>query len=365
MKISKKIWNILMNEWWVRHLCFWIFIALYFTWGTGIHDKSFGKALITGLGYLPGCMIVVYPFLYLLMPKFLYKRKFLLLILSLAGLLACAKGITEWLAFITPKDIMVSQRYGTGRNILPIAMVTAMAAFAKLIKYYFYRSDKADQEEDQRIRTELELLKSQIHPNFLFNTLNNLFAHTIKNSNESPNIVLKLSDLLRFMIYESRCEFIPLDHEVQLLKNYIELEKLRHEKELDVSFISSGELENKMIRPLLLLPLVEYAFKQATAEENELKWISINIHSNQNTLHFNLAFSENRNDHVDDAEKGFNNVVKRLTLLYPEDHMIFLQNHAEMGNITLELSITDIGTLPQNVQLIRKRSYEMEMPVGR
>ena len=364
MKISSKIWNILMNKWWVRHLCFWVFITLYFTWGTGFHNKSFGMALITGLGYLPGCIIVVYPFLYLIMPKFLYKRRFLLLAISLAGLLICAKGITELLVFLTPKEIFVSQRFGTGRNILPFIMVAAMAGFAKLIKYYFYRSNRAAQEEEQRIQTELELLKSQIHPNFLFNTLNNLFAHTIKKSNESPNIVLKLSDLLRFMIYESKCEFIPLDHEIQLLENYIELEKLRHERDLDVSFTASGELENKMIRPLLLLPLVEYAFKKATSEENDIKWISINIHSENNKLNFNLAFSENNTEQNDDTEKGFKNVVKRLDLLYPDSHTISLQEHSEMGNITLELSLTDTGTLPQNVHLIRKRSYEMEMPVG-
>ena len=364
MKISSRIWKILMDEWWVRHTFFWIFIVLYFTWGTGFEKKSFYEALICGIAYLPGCFIVVYPFLYVLIPKFLYSKKFLWLAISFVALLLCAKGITELLVILTPKGMLTPQSFGTGRNILPYAKVAAMAATAKLIKYYFYRYERADQEQEQRIQTELELLKSQIHPNFLFNTLNNLFAHTIKNSSESPNIVLKLSDLLRFMIYESKCEFIPLDHEIQLLENYIELEKLRHERDLDVSFTASGELENKMIRPLLLLPLVEYAFKKATSEENDIKWISINIHSENNKLNFNLAFSENNTEQNDDTEKGFKNVVKRLDLLYPDSHTISLQEHSEMGNITLELSLTDTGTLPQNVHLIRKRSYEMEMPVG-
>jgi hypothetical protein len=364
MKIASQIWKTLMDKWWVRHACFWLFIALFFTWGTGFLTKPFSEAFIVGLGYLPGGMIVVYPFLYYLMPKFLYSRRFLTLAFGFVALLLCAKMITEFLVYITPPGTLVSQELGVGRNMLPFVIVTAMAATAKLIKYYFYRYERADREEEQRIQTELELLKSQIHPNFLFNTLNNLFAHTIKNSSESPNIVLKLSDLLRFMIYESKCEFIPLDHEIQLLENYIELEKLRHERDLDVSFTASGELENKMIRPLLLLPLVEYAFKKATSEENDIKWISINIHSENNKLNFNLAFSEIISGEANDTEKGYTNVVKRLAMLYPDNHSISLQNHSEMGNITLELSLTDTGTLPQNVHLIRKRSYEMEMPVG-
>jgi hypothetical protein len=353
-----------MDKWWVRHACFWLFIALFFAWGTGFYKKPFSEAFIVGLGYLPGGMIVVYPFLYYLMPKFLYSRRFLALALGFVVLIICAKLVTEFLVYITPPKTLLPQTLGTGRNMLPFVMVNAMAATAKLIKYYFYRYERADQEQEQRIQTELELLKSQIHPNFLFNTLNNLFAHTIKNSSESPNIVLKLSDLLRFMIYESKCEFIPLDHEIQLLENYIELEKLRHERDLDVSFTASGELENKMIRPLLLLPLVEYAFKKATSEENDIKWISINIHSENNKLNFNLAFSENNADQNDDTGKGFKNVVKRLELLYPDSHSIALKDHSGIGNITLELSLTDTGTLPQNLHLIRKRSYEMEMPDG-
>ncbi|HSF45224.1 MAG TPA: sensor histidine kinase [Chitinophagaceae bacterium] len=365
MKISSRIWKILMEEWWVRHLCFWIFIIFFFAWGSGLRDRPLEKALIAGSGYLPGGFIVVYPFLYYLVPKFLYSKKFLTLAITFLGLVLCAKLVSEFMVSIAPRKTFGSIAIKTGRNLLPFVMITAMAATAKLIKYYFYRQQRADKEQEQRIQTELELLKAQIHPNFLFNTLNNLFTHTIKNSSESPNIVLKLSDLLRFMIYESRCEFIPLDHEVQLLNNYIELEKLRHNPDLDISFVSTGELENKMIRPLLLLPLVEYAFQKATSDANDLKWVSINIHSEKNKLAFNLAFSEKAIELSDDAtRRAFDNVVKRLELLYAKDHSITITSHLDIGNVVLELSLTDAITMPQNVTLIRNRSYEMEMPVG-
>ncbi len=367
MKISAKIWNLLMENWWFRHICFLTFVVLYFAWGSGFTNNSFGLAVINGLGYIPGTIIVVYPFLYILLPELLYNKNFFLLAISFLGLILFAKGITELMLYLTPnKKFLRPQNYGTGRNMLPFVMVAAMAATAKLVKYYFYRQQKADEEEEQRIQTELELLKSQIHPNFLFNTLNNLFAHTIKNSNESPNIVLKLSDLLRFMIYESRCEFIPLDHEIQLLKNYIELEKLRHEKELEVSFITSGELENKMIRPLLLLPLVEYAFKQATSEGVSQKWISLNIHSEENKLMFNLSNSRTDNEEeILIARRGIDNVKKRLQMLYSSDYSLTVSEEEDLNIITLELTLADAITLPQNISFIRNRSYEMEMPVGR
>jgi LytS/YehU family sensor histidine kinase len=269
------------------------------------------------------------------------------------------------LLYFTDKSYFTTQRYGTGRNMLPFVMIAAIAGTAKLVKYYFYRQQKADEEQESRIKTELELLKSQIHPNFLFNTLNNLFAHTIKDSSESPNIVLKLSDLLRFMIYESRCEFIPLDHEIQLLRNYIELEKLRHDEDLDVSFNASGELENKLIRPLLLLPLLETAFKQANGENIDQKWISFNIHSEDNMLLFNLSHSKNNDlEDLASAKLGLENVSKRLDILYPSEHKISVNEEDDIRTIRLELILTDAITLPQNVNLIRNRPYEMEVPVS-
>jgi hypothetical protein len=350
-----------MEKWWFRHLCFWIAIVLYYMWGGGL--KVPYKSLLTGLGYLPGGMIVVYPFLYILLPKLLYKQKFLLFFISFAALLFCAKYTTEFMVDSTT-GIFGAQRSNTGNNILPFIPIAAIAGTAKLVKYYFYRRKKADEEQEERIKTELELLKSQIHPNFLFNTLNNLFAHTMKNSPESPNIVLKLSDLLRFMIYESRCEFIPLDHEILLLKNYIELEKLRHEKDLEVSFVSSGEFENKLIRPLMLLPLVELAFNQASSDEVTQKWISTNIHSEDTKLLFNLTNSKNSRSDSITLNKGIENVRKRLDMLYASDHVLTISDDSDINIISLELVVTDAITLPQNFTLIRNKSYEMEMPVG-
>jgi sensor histidine kinase YesM len=366
MKISAKIWHLLMENWWFRHICFLGSLVLFFAWGSGFINNSFGSAVINGLGYIPGTIVVVYPFLYILIPKLLYNKNFVLLALSFLALILIAKGVTEMMLYLIPnKSLFRPQRFGVGRNMTPFVMVAAIAATAKLVKYYYFRQQKADKEQEQRIQTELELLKSQIHPNFLFNTLNNLFAHTIKNSNESPNIVLKLSDLLRFMIYESRCEFIPLDHEIQLLKNYIELEKLRHENDLDVSFITSGNMENKMIRPLLLLPLVEFAFKQATSESANQKWISLNIHAEENKLMFNLTNSRTAPaEEMDVAMNGINNVRKRLEMLYPSEYSMTISEEDDLNMISLDLTLNDAITLPQNISLIRNRAYEMEMPVG-
>jgi hypothetical protein len=365
MTIAKRIWKLLMENWWFRHTCFWIAIVLFYAWGSGFLRIPFASAVINAIGYLPGSLIVVYPFLYILLPRLLYKKQFLNFAIAFLALILCAKGVTEIMVSLTDPRFFRPQRYGTGRNMLPFVMTAAIAGTAKLVKYYFYRQQKADEEHEDRINTELELLKSQIHPNFLFNTLNNLFAHTIKDSNESPNIVLKLSDLLRFMIYESRCEFIPLDHEIQLLKNYIELERLRHENDLDVSINASGELENKMIRPLLLLPLLETAFKQASAKDIDQKWISLNIHSEDNRLLFNLSHSKNNDlEDLAFAKLGMDNVRKRLEILYPSDHKISVNEEEEIRTISLELTLTDAVTLPQNVSLIRNRPNEMEMPVG-
>jgi LytS/YehU family sensor histidine kinase len=234
-----------------------------------------------------------------------------------------------------------------------------------LIKYFYFQEKKAMIAKQEQTQAELELLKSQVHPHFLFNTLNNLFAHTLRKSPESPKIVVGLSDLLRFMIYESRVEMIPLDQEIQLLKNYIGLEKLRYGNELDVSFTYSGDIENKLIRPLLLLPLVENSFKQGVSQQLEQKWISLDIHVDGNRLYVKLSNSSESDNEMNNSspqkeEAEIENVKRRLLLLYPEQHTLMIRKETGMNFISLELELVQNSTRELNKVLGQQEELIME-----
>ncbi len=210
------------------HLLFWGFITTYFAWGFGLDvdpKRSFRGAAF----YLPGHIMMVYTLLYFLVPRYLLHRKFthftigflvLLLICALYTVLAqLSVQYDENLQGFTPT---------VGRNILPFIHVGAITASIKLLKYWYFQRRQTLEAEQQRMVAELQLLKAQLHPHFLFNTLNNLYSHTLEFSPKSPEIVMKLSGLLRFMIYESNVARIPLRKELELVQNYIALEQMRY-----------------------------------------------------------------------------------------------------------------------------------------
>ena len=365
-KISASFFNVLMNQWWLRHLLFWAFVILYIAWGFGFEKYTFIEALVSSMAFLPGHLIIVYPLLYLFIPNFLAKRKFILFFSGFLLTLIAAKYISEFIAIQTASNhLFKGFQRRVGHFITPFVNVSSIAASIKLIKYFYFQEKKALTAKKEQTQAELELLKSQVHPHFLFNTLNSLFAHTLRKSPESPKIVVGLSDLLRFMIYESRVELIPLDQEIKLLNNYIGLEKLRYGDELDVSFTYSGDIENKLIRPLLLLPLVENSFKQGVSQQLEQKWISLDIHVEGNNLKFKLSNSIDDEDDTSRSplqkeEAGVENVKKRLELLYPGRHSFMMREEPGIKFISLDIELVQNSTWELNKTLGKQEHLVMD-----
>jgi sensor histidine kinase YesM len=365
------IWYLLMKKKWLRHMLFWICLSIYFTWGFGFAKIPFLAAWVNSISFLPFFMATTYISLYVLIPRLLLKKRFLLFAFWFSILIIGTAALMYFVQHNITAEITVLKRFnaGIGKNALPLIQVVAIASAFKLIKYYYFREDEAEREHQEQIKAELELLKSQIHPNFLFNTMNSLFAHTLRHSHESPRIVTKLSDLLRFMIYESGCTYIPVNSEFELLHNYASLERLRHGANVDTAITFSGTTDNKMIRPLLLLPLVENCYKYGTDEDVEQKWISISFHIEGNTLFANLANSNAT--HAATAPKnqnykglGLENVKKRLMLLYPDKHKLTIHDSEDMFQVSLEIKIDDVATLMDQDPNLKKELHDMEMLVG-
>jgi sensor histidine kinase YesM len=323
------------------HLLFWIVILIYFAWGFGLQNPK--RAIINMSFFLPGFFIMTYSLLYLLVPQYLLHRKFLSFFIGLIVVIGiCILYTTFAQAYINSSEKFRGMIITQGGKITPYLHIGGIALSIKLLTYWYQQKKRTIEVEQQKTAAELQLLKSQLHPHFLFNTLNNLYSYTLENSPKSPEIVMKLTELLQFMIYKSNAPKIPLKKEIKLLQNYISLEELRYGERLDMSVKISGNIEYYQISPLLLLPFLENAFKHGTSKQLSQCWISMNISLENSVMKFNLANSIEPDSEEEQTKKGglgLQNVKRRLELLYKDKYSFEAQklNNAFFVNIEITL----------------------------
>ena len=315
---------------------------MYFAWGFGLGVDPM-KSILNAMFFLPGHLIMVYSLLYFLVPTFLLNRKYLQFFLGFIFLIMVC-GIYTVVAqlSLTSDPRLQGASFTVGRNILPFIHIAAIAASIKLLKYWYLQRKQTLEAEQQRTVAELKLLRAQLHPHFLFNTLNNLYSHTLEFSPKSPEIVLKLSELLRFMIYESNTHRISLAREVELLQDYIALEKMRYGDRLELSVSISGSMENYQIAPLLLLPFLENAFKHGTSKQIDQCWISFHLSLDGPLLKFVLINSidpEPKKRTRGKGGVGLSNVMRRLEILYNGKYKLDKEKLEEVYVINLELEL--------------------------
>lgn len=217
-----------------------------------------------------------------------------------------------------------------------LAMIFGMAI--KIARDSFKRR----QEEKE---AELKLLKAQLNPHFLFNTLNNLYGLSVVKSDKLPDLMLKLSNLLRYSLYETREVFVPLEKEIDYLKNYISLEKIRLDEQAEIQLSIEGEIQGKEIAPMLLIVFVENAFKHLSIEEKQKSEVIINLKYIENQLRFTCKNTyEEGIEKEENMEKGKSgiglaNAKKRLNLIYPNTHSLSVKKQKGYFLVGLTLTI--------------------------
>ncbi|MBN9383854.1 MAG: histidine kinase [Chitinophagaceae bacterium] len=350
----------------LKHLLFWVIVTTYFAWGFGFGYKYKDSFLNAAL-YLPGFMLVVYSLIYFLIPRYLFKRKYTPFFIGLFLVLALCYtyNTLAQLTLINMKGLGFTML--TGKGILPYIHVAGIAISIKLLNHWYQQKQQTIEAQEQRAVAELALLKSQLHPHFLFNTLNNLYSHTLEQSPQAPEIVLKLSHLLRFMIYESSVSLIPLRKEVSLLKEYMALEQLRYGDRLDISITITGDIERHRIAPLLLLPFFENAFKHGVSNQIEQSWISFYLTVTESTLQFKLVNSrQGKEEEIGTNEAGglgLQNVKRRLELLYPDRHMLEIMMREEVFIVNLDLVLDEeaIKNSDNPITTLKNAEHDLEV----
>jgi LytS/YehU family sensor histidine kinase len=221
-------------------------------------------------------------------------------------------------------------------------VVVSMAIVIKLLKNKNELQEKNEQLMLEKQKAELNFLKAQMHPHFLFNTLNTLYSETIQESGKAQLVVLHLSQLLRFILDECSKPLIPLGHEIKVVKDYIGLEQLRHGERLVVKLVERDVDHRVLISPLIFLPFVENSFKHTLAHKRGRIHIDISISMKNDMVYFqvqnDVSIGHATIDHNREG-KGLPNVVRQLDLLYNKQYVLNVEEKNEKFNVTLSFPV--------------------------
>ncbi len=311
-------------------------------WLFDVSKISFGLYI---LGKTTVMLVLVYSNLIWLYPKFFKKKYYILYTICLitftflAGFLNTKlefwiiemRGLNgDWDNHFFVKQLIMALRY-------------VLTAFLLQITVDFYeQKEKLKRIELEKTISELNFLKAQINPHFLFNTLNNLYALIIEKSDKSGECVLKLADILKYILAEGKEDKVSLKKELLLLENYIELEKLR-KPDADVTFTNQCANENQQITPLLLLPFVENAFKHGLNTVSKNGFIHLTIKSKEKTFELSIENNIPPTSNAQAVEShgiGIENVKKRLELLYPNHYKLNIERKENSFLVNLHLQLS-------------------------
>lgn len=340
------------------HIMFWVAFTCFFGIMYGSHEKNnFWNEVISQIMVLPAYLLLVYPSLYFIIPKFLLRQKIAVSVLSFTLLIFAAivtlrciawfiiyplyyqDGLTcEQCDFWMPYKLLY---YG-----VMLSAVLFLTTLIKMLKLWYQNQKNTQSLEQEKLEAELKFLKGQIHPHFLFNTLNNLYALTLKNDDRAPEVVLKISELMNYMLYETNSEWVSLEKEINYLKNYISLERIRYGKRVDVNFNISGEVYNRKVAPMLLLPFIENSFKHGVSGQVDNAWVEIDLSVKENRLTLKVENSRpplevNHSDKDYAKGIGLKNVKRRLELLYPNEYELKVFDESDTYLVVLKLNLEE------------------------
>ena len=311
---------------------------------------TFWLALRWELTGMPGKVFAVYANLYWLLPRFLLRKNWFRFAFSLIGILLVATFLEGALRGFLPVLLTFqgienpSPFFSPGRFVQALAITANVVAFTgaiKILLHYFEEKRRTEQLLRERLAAELQYLKAQINPHFFFNTLNNLYGMALDKSEKTPAMLLRLSNIMSYVLYEANAPDVPLQKEVDILEGFIALEKLRHGDRASVAFSVRGSISGARLPPLLLLPFVENAFKHSTKGNEEHCWINIQLEVTQERLIFKVENNAGDSDTTNTSNSGIGleNVRRRLELLYPKKHVLKITRLPERFFIHLSMDI--------------------------
>jgi len=315
--------------------------VLFFGSIYGKYGNNYKWYLFESLCMLPFVMMATYTTIYVLLPFYLKKRNLILtvfLVITLIFFVTLGERIS--LRKLNQLPITFDSLFGVTFLYLMLEtnFMVAIAFAIKVVKKWKVQQEEKFEMEKLNLQSELNLLKAQLHPHFLFNTMNNLYALSLEESSKTSEGIAKISELLRSVLYECNEVEIELNKEIKLIENYIDLEKMRYGNRLNLQFAVSGNTAETKIAPMLLFTFVENCFKHGSSNDPGRPYINIKIAENENELLFFAENSKNAKSNKHSKSKkggiGLINVQKRLNIIYGEKynlHITDVQNKYEVS----------------------------------
>ena len=316
------------------HLAFWSFFILLF-WQQNPDANT--RDILTWFILLGVSASVVYANLYILFPKFLFKRNYLVYLL----LLVLTIGLGAFILWFIIPSANANFNLPLFQHFINLFFIVVITSSFKFFREYSRKQALLIKAENEQLKTELALLKSQVNPHFLFNTLNNLYGLITQNQNQqASDVTLKLADLMRYLLESSKTDLVNLNKEIQFIDDYLSLEKIRLSQKTDINFKVSGMNKELFVAPLLFIPLVENAFKHGlnTISADSFAYFSLSAQGNE--LFFEAINSvEESTKNSEKSGTGLENLKKRLQLMYSQKHQLDIEQTANQFKVILHIQL--------------------------
>jgi two-component system LytT family sensor kinase len=329
------------------HVAFWVCMILFFGFVTHNNTKisTQGLLVIFGLYGIINIGLFYVNFL-LFIPRFLNKKQYFKYNISIL-LFVLALGFAKYGVALLFKQVVLVR--GSMHEAVGFTSYYISAFFTSIIFVFlstvlkftldWFLNERIQRDlENKRLSAELAFLKSQINPHFLFNSLNSIYSLAYQRSETTPEAILKLSEIMRYMLYECNDNKVDLGKELQYLQNYIDLQKIRFANKAFVDFEVNGLISGQQIVPLLLISFIENAFKHGVANDPETP---IRIHMDVSAKHLDFKMENKKHQYNKDATGGIglNNVKRRLDLLYPGKYKLKIDDGDDVYTSELYLDL--------------------------
>ncbi len=312
---------------WVIHIAFWLGILLFYVVFFGRRNSNYVQTFFFVGLLMPVTIATTYFLNYYLVPRYLMKERYGFFLLYFAYTLIGSlflEMMISMLTFVVMAGIKIKDMSPASIDIFflltSLLMVVFFGVAIKMMLHW--RRSKEDYQSlmKDKVEAELKFLKVQLNPHFLFNTLNNLYYLTTEKSEKAPQAILQLSEMLDYVMHSSKSVFVPLDEELKQVANYIALELLRYEDRIQVDSIVSGQSEHQTIGPMILITLIENAFKHGVMNATGKSWIKMKVECKADQLQISISNSWRSKE--SGAGIGLKNLRSQLDHLYPENYSL-------------------------------------------
>lgn len=342
----------------LTHIAFWTVILYWRANGDYLSGVTLQKFVWYNLLRLPPIIVATYLVIYIFLPKYIIASKqywkFIgLFILNffvafyIDQIIIRSELMQDVLALATHKQVKVFSQLHPFRNSFMLLSIIGLASLIKFFKLFLQAERQRHQLEEAHLETQLAFLQTQVNPHFLFNALNNIYSMAVQNNQQEIALGLEnLSGIMHYLTYESSAKFVPLEKEIALLKNYIDIQQLRvaDTDDTTISFNIEGSAVGKKVAPVLLLPILENAFKHGIRPDKSCL-VSIKLIISADELTFqtiNTLFTKNEKT-IDEKGIGLANVRQRLALMYPQKHHFEIRKAGKYFHSTLQLTLEEVS----------------------